>query len=134
MELTLFTDSGNLPGAAIENWTVPLDPNNTSLTLVTVNSVTNALLLAGQEYWLAMVPTDGSGTAIGWGLASTSPGIQRPQALSVPGSNVWSGGAGYLVTDFSVSGTTVPEPATFGTGALLIFLFLTARRKASKTS
>jgi hypothetical protein len=135
MELTLFTDSGNLPGAAIESWTVPLDPNDTSLTLVTVNSVTNALLLAGQQYWLAEVPTDASGTAIGWGLASAGyPGIQLPQAFGVPGSNVWSGGSENLATEFSVLGTTVPEPATFATGALLILSILAARRKASKTS
>jgi hypothetical protein len=134
MELTLFSSSGSLPGAAIESWTVPLAPNTTSLTLVNVISVTNALLLAGHQYWLGVVPTDASGTGIGWGLASAGyPGIQLPIASSAVGSNLWSGGSNNLANEFSVSGTTVPEPASLGIGALITLSMLMARRKALRS-
>jgi hypothetical protein len=112
MSLTLLDDNGNSPGTIIESWIVPLNPADTNLTLVTVNSVTNALLLAGQQYWLAEIPT-AAGTAIGWGLASAGyPGIQLPIAVgSVIGG--WSATQMNLANEFSVSGTTIPEPATF---------------------
>ena len=50
MLLTLFADSSNSPGTPIESWTVPLSPSDTSLTIVTVTSLTNMLLMAGQQY------------------------------------------------------------------------------------
>ena len=117
MSLTLLGDKGNSPGTPIESWIVPLDPAGTNLTLVTVNSITNALLLAGQQYWLAEVPT-APGTAIGWGLASSGyPGIQLP----IAGGSVtagWGTTQMNLANEFSVSGTTIPEPATFGIAAI----------------
>lgn len=137
MLLSLFTGSGNLPGTAIESWMVPLPPtaafnptngweSDTSLTLVTVNSLTHSLLLAGQQYWLAETAA-ASNTAIGWALASPGyPGIQLPQASKAAGSNVWGGGSPNLSTEFSVSGTTVPEPATFSMGAIVLLLILAA--------
>ena len=117
MLLTLLSDNGNSPGTPIESWMIPLDPADTSLTLVTVNTITNALLLAGQQYWLAEVPR-APDTAIGWGLASSGyPGIQLP--IAAGSVNVgWSATQLNLANEFSVSGTTIPEPATFGIGAV----------------
>jgi hypothetical protein len=121
MLLTLFADSSNSPGTPIESWTVPLSPSDTSLTIVTVTSLTSALLMAGQQYWLSEVPTDPVHTGIGWGLASPGyPGIQLPIAETSTGVNI--------ANEFSVSGTTVPEPATLGISALVLLSLIGCRR------
>jgi len=126
MLLTLLTDNGDAPGTPIESWTVPLSPTDTSLTIVTVNSVTNPFLVAGQQYWLSEVPTDPVGTGIGWGLASAGyPGIQLPIAESLTGVNSgWLPTSMNLANEFSVSGTTVPEPSTFGLSALVLLVMI----------
>jgi hypothetical protein len=127
MLLTLFTDSGNSPGTPIESWTVALSPSDTSLTIVTVDSITNALLLAGDQYWVSVVPTDPVLTGIGWGL--TTPGIQLPVAETESGMNIgWGPTTLNLANEFSVSGTSVPEPATFGTAALLLLSIIAGRK------
>jgi hypothetical protein len=130
MLLTLFTDSGDAPGTPIESWTVPLSPSDTSLTVITVTSVTDALLLAGHQYWLSEVPTDPVGTGIGWGLASSGyPGIELPIAESTTGMNSgWMPTSPNIANEFSVTGSAVPEPGTFGSGAL-IFISLVAWAK-----
>jgi hypothetical protein len=121
--LTLLTDDGDSPGTPIESWIVPLLPSDTSLTIVTVNSVTHELLLAGDQYWVSVVPADPVHTGIGWGL--TTPGTQLPVAQSLAGVNAgWSPAQLNLANEFSVSGTTVPEPATLGTGALAVLLMI----------
>jgi hypothetical protein len=58
--LTLLSDKGDSPGTPIESWIVPLLPSDTSLTIVTVNSITNALLLAGDQI-LGFGGSDGPG-------------------------------------------------------------------------
>jgi hypothetical protein len=126
MLLTLLGDSGNSPGAPIESWTVSLSPSDTSLTIVTVNSITQSLLLAGQQYWLSEVPTD-PGTGIGWGLASPGyPGIQLP--IAVWSGSGWGATTLNLANEFSVSGTTVPEPGTFGISALALLSIIAGLR------
>src|ERR1019366_8689049 len=67
MLLTLFTDSSDSPGPPIESWTVPVNPSDTSLTVITVNSITGALLLAGPKSGFSKVPTDQSALALGGG-------------------------------------------------------------------
>jgi hypothetical protein len=130
--LTLFTDSGNSPGTPIESWIVPLSPSDTSLTVVTVTSVTNALLVAGQQYWLSEVPADPVHTGIGWGLASSGlPGIELPIAETNTGVNSgWGPTSVNIANEFSVSGTTVPEPATLGISALAFLSMIAGRRAA----
>jgi hypothetical protein len=130
MLLTLFADSSNSPGTPIESWTVPLSPSDTSLTIVTVTSLTNMLLMAGQQYWLSEVPTDPVHTGIGWGLASPGyPGIQLPIAETSTGVNSGWGPTGLnIANEFSVSGTTVPEPATLGISALVLLSMIGFRR------
>jgi hypothetical protein len=130
MLLTLFTDSSDSPGTPVESWTVPLSPSDTSLTVITVTSVTDALLLAGHQYWLSEVPTDPVGTGIGWGLASAGyPGIELPIAESTTGTNSgWMPTSLNIANEFSVTGTTVPEPGTLGIGALLFPLMITVVR------
>jgi hypothetical protein len=137
MLLTLFTDSGDSPGNQIESWTVPLSPSDTSLTVITVTSVTNALLLAGHQYWLSEVPTNPVNTGIGWGLASAGlPGIELPIAESTTGVNSgWMPTSLNIANEFSVSGSTVPEPATFGISGLILLSMIAinaGRRKAER--
>lgn len=130
MLLTLFTDGSNSPGTPIESWTVPLSPSDTSLTIVTVTSLTNMLLMAGQQYWLSEVPTDPVHTGIGWGLASPGyPGIQLPIAETNTGVNSGWGPTGLnIANEFSVSGTAVPEPVTLGISALVLLSLIGCRR------
>ncbi len=130
MLLTLFTDSSDSPGTPIESWTVPLSPSDTSLTLVTVTSVTDALLVAGHQYWLSEVPTDPVGTGIGWGLASAGlPGIELPVTGNDTGTNSgWRPTALNIANEFSVTGTTVAEPATFGMSALIFLSMIVGVR------
>ena len=102
--LTLLTDNDDSPGTPIESWIVPLLPSDTSLTIVAVNSITNAVLLAGDQYWVSVVPTDTIDTGIGWGL--TTPGAQLPVAESLAGVNAgWLPTQANLANEFSVSGT-----------------------------
>jgi len=135
MLLSLFTNSGNSPGSLIESWTVPLPPPaDTALTLVTVTSLTNALLMAGQQYWLSEVPTDPLHTGIGWGLPAL-PGIQLPIAETTTGTNSGWGATGLnLANEFSVSGNTVPEPATLGITVLGLLSMISFRRAKSRNS
>jgi hypothetical protein len=121
MLLTLLTDSADSPGKVIEGWTVPLSPLDTSLTVVTVTSLTNTLLVAGQQYWLSEVPTDPVHTGIGWGLASSGyPGIELPLTENDTGVNSgWEATTLNIANEFSISGTAVPEPATLGIGVLV---------------
>lgn len=138
MLLTLFRDNGNSPGTSIESWIVPLNTAETTLTIVTVSSISNAVLVAGQQYWLSEVPTDPIHTGIGWGLASSGPpGIQLPIATTNTGVNTGWGPTGLnIANEFSVTGTAVPEPATFGVSTLAIFSLiagLRVKRGSSKT-
>jgi len=136
MLLTLFTDSSDSPGAPIESWTVPLSPSDTSLTIVTVTSVTDALLVAGHQYWLSEVPTDPIGTGIGWGLASAGPpGIELPVTENDTGTNSGWGPTGLnIANEFSVTGTSVPEPATFGITALAFLSMIAGVRAKTRNS
>jgi hypothetical protein len=138
MLLTLLTDSGDSPDIPIESWTVPLNPTDTepNLAIVTVTSGSQALLLAGEQYWLSVVPTDPVGTSIGWGLASAGPpGIQLPIAAGVTGVNSgWLPTEENLANEFSVSGTQTPEPATFGITALALAAMITGLRSTWRRS
>jgi hypothetical protein len=136
MLLTLFTDSSDSPGPPIESWTVPVNPSDTSLTVIMVTSITGALLLAGHQYWLSEVPTDPVGTGIGWGLASPGyPGIELPIAESTTGMNSgWMPTSLNIANEFSVTGTTVPEPGTFGAGAIVFLSMIAGARAKSKRS
>jgi hypothetical protein len=127
MLLTLFTDSSDSPGTAIESWTVPLSPSDTSLTIITVSSTIHSLLQAGQQYWLSEVPTDPVHTGIGWGLAS--PGIELPTAETNTGVNSgWGPTQPNLANEFNVTGATVPEPATLGINALILLAIIAGLR------
>jgi uncharacterized protein (TIGR03437 family) len=107
MLLTLLTDNNDSPGTPIESWTVPLSPSDLSLTLVTVTSVSNSMLLAGRQYWVSLVPTDPIHTGIGWGL--TTPGTELPVARSNTGVNSgWAPAQLNLANEFSVSGNATP--------------------------
>src|ERR1039457_5360735 len=93
-------------------------------------SLTNALLVAGHQYWLSEVPTDPIHTGIGWGLASPGyPGIQLPIAETSTGVNSGWGPTGLnIANEFSGSGTTVPEPAALGMSALVLLSLIGCRR------
>ena len=129
MLLSLLSDNNNSPGSLLENWTVPLSPSDTTLTIVTVDSALHPSLLAGHQYWLSEVPTDPIHTGIGWGLASSAPpGIQLPIAESTTGTNSgWLPTTPTIANEFSVTGA-VPEPATLFLIAVGLLSVVTIRR------
>jgi len=133
MLLTLFSDNNDSPGAPMESWNVPLDPSDTILTIITVDSITNPLLVAGSQYWISVVPTDPVHTGIGWGL--TTPGTELPMAENNTGLNSgWGPSQLNLANEFSVSGISVPEPATFWIVPLLLIpLLLRSRLSATRS-
>ena len=137
MYISILDDNGNSPGTELERWAFRLDYDATTLTVVTMTSNRNPMLLAGRQYWLALDPSDLSGTAIGWGLASSGyPGIQLPIAVRY-GYDDWDPTQLNLANEFSVSGTTVPEPTNFRLSALSLLaatgaLGIVRRRSAEK--
>lgn len=108
MLLTILNDNNNSPGMAIETWMVPFSPAETNLTLITVTSVTHAMLNGGQNYWISVVPTDPSTTGIGWGLVAPSPNSpELPMATTGLGINSgWGPTHTSFANEFSVTGTT----------------------------
>ncbi len=112
MLLTILNDNNSSPGAPIESWTVPFSPAETNLTLITVTSVTHAVLNGGQLYWISVVPADPTATGIGWGLVAASPNSpELPIATSNLGINSgWGPTHTNFANEFSVTGTTVPPP------------------------
>lgn len=118
MLLTILRDNNRSPGTPIESWTVPFSPAETDLTLITVTSVTHAMLNDTQLYWISVVPADPTTTEIGWGLVAPSP--NSPQifiATSNLGMNSgWGPTHTSYANEFSVTGTTVattPPPFIF---------------------
>jgi len=109
MLLTILSDNNNSPGTPIESWTVPFNPAETNLSLITVTSVTHAVLNGGQLYWVSVVPTDPTTTGIGWGLVAASPNSPGlPIATSALGINSgWGPTETSFANEFSVTGTTV---------------------------
>lgn len=107
-------DNGSgLPGSILESYSDVLDSNNGLLTL---NSVTDPLLQAGQKYWLCDEPNS-SGTLTGW--YENNQGLTGNDAFETTGSGgSWTwfnlGSSGSTDSVFSISVVPVPEPATVG--------------------
>ena len=118
LDLTLHSDSGGLPGAALMTWALTNLPTyGTCCILQTVTPNSPLVLSAAAQYWL--VATAGDGTVAVWDINSTGqigPLTQTFTPDSYSGVNVSSEGA------FDVQGTIVPEPTTFAlfAGSLLL--------------
>ena len=121
VDLGLYTDSGDKPGALLESWsaTVPGFPG----ILTTITSVQNPLLAAGAQYWFVIALTDAQRNKVAW--------YQNNQGVA---GGVWAGPSLDHMLEFepdspapaieldSTASAPVPEP-TSGVlvGTLLLF-------------
>jgi len=126
--VTLNSDTGGLPGAVIESWTVSNLPafattNNVIQTLNPVSTVT----LSGGLYWI-VVAAGASDTAVSWNINSLS--IFGPSfSSSFGGSFVPVGGIGLAFDVLGTPVSAVPEPSSFWLlGTMFVGLLVLWRR------
>jgi hypothetical protein len=112
-DIFLYADNAGQPGAVLESLSFDvgsfhnpaIDPAD---LIVTVNSVTNPLIVSGQNYWAGVLSDDNGNHPIVWyrGFGSD------------PGVDVFFGGSWVPETPtptapFSLEVTVTPEPATW---------------------
>jgi len=129
--LSLCSNQGGLPGAALESWTIPVSGLSGNLNPpVWAYSALNPMLSAGTQYWL-VGEANAAASAMVWFLNDT--GDEGPMATRANGGS-WVPSYG-LRGAFQVNGTAqaVPEPATvalFGLG--IVALVLRRRRRSAR--
>jgi hypothetical protein len=132
--MSLFSDSGGLPGSPIESLgtdlTAPLAPGG----IVSAMSALNPALLAGTQYWLVLTPFDNS-TQIAWEQGGSAP-VMAGFTTSTSGIGGWAPIMPTATAQFEVDGT-VPEPASvllLATALGLIAVVLNNRRRRKRRS
>jgi hypothetical protein len=121
LTIALVRDSGGQPGSVVESLTFNAGtltgfPSNAAT--VTLNSMTNPLLVSGQSYWLE-VSSDLNNT-VSWYFNNSSDATNS-QDVSIDGGASWAGGL--TPSAFQLNGTAVPEPSSIALvlGAGLLF-------------
>jgi hypothetical protein len=124
---SLYDSVDGLPGNALESFQLTLDPQAAGAPQYQLDSVTNPLLLSGQQYWFVL--SDPSPFDLEWYTAGNN--AEGVATLSDQG---WTFGDGYSQGALLVNGilveTTTPEPGTLlalGSGLVLL-----GARKAKK--
>jgi hypothetical protein len=121
VQISLNADSGGVPGAAIESWTITSLPAfGTCCAIETVTPVGTVPLVSGQQYWIVAAPILNSFDA--WNLNSTG----ATGTVAFHGSG-WFAVPGEPDPAYDVLGNpvsaVVPEPMTMvlgGTGLLAL--------------
>jgi hypothetical protein len=91
LDAWLRSDSGNYPGALIEQYSFAV-PAGWDDLMLSVDSASHPLLTAGEQYWLIVAPPDIVSEAFGWYRNSPIPGVMNGQGQSTAGPwNVWAG-------------------------------------------
>ena len=136
--VSLWTDSGGLPGSQLGSWAVSGQPvfGSDSDTLTTINGIAGVNLAAGVSYFLIVDPGS-SNTWDAWYLDNT--GTNGLLLQSSDGDATWSSYPNSTLGAFDILGTpgtpvSVPEPGSLVIiGAGLIGLAgLRRRRKGSR--
>jgi hypothetical protein len=110
--VSLDNNTGGLPGAAIERFTIANvtlgtlgSSNNTPVVLT---SVFQPILTANTPYWITV--TGDSGNVVDWNLNITGDG--SPEVYSADGGATW-GSFGFTPNAYQVNGNVaVPEPSS----------------------
>ena len=121
-KISLNSDSGGLPGAALMTWDNLASPYNfgSCCELLTISGITGLNLTTGTNYWLVVAPESSSSTL--WGAWNFSNSTNGNQAVSSDGGVTWSNGGFTNQGAFDVLGGptgTTPEPTSlllFGSG------------------
>ena len=120
----IMNDAGGVPGSIIESFSLTnLPPPG---PLVTITSLLDPLVLAGQPYWF--VATGGGATYALWTLNlfqgdSSDGGATQVTLGGVP--HAWTAGSGTRTGALQVSGNAAPEPssiAMLACAALVCFI------------
>ena len=112
LEAFLYSDASDAPGSILESFTLTsLPTSGFPFPLLTVNSVLDPMVTAGQRYWIAV--TGGPATFGLWSLnlfqgnaADGGASMTIVNGISGP----WVVGSGERTGALEVLGTVVPEP------------------------
>jgi hypothetical protein len=102
MTLRLYQGSGDVPGSLLESWHL-VNVLGSTPSIVTVDSVKNPKLVAGQQYWITATMSDLTSRAYWWGNTLGEHGVM---------TNSWNGGP------FSPGGN--PAPGDFPAFAVMV--------------
>lgn len=127
--LELAADSGGLPGAVLEEYSISLPAPSGLSSPTTVLSTVHTALFAGTQYWAVLAADPGNPDGKGEWYANplgTSGGAQYE-------SGSWSLSGGIAGPLLEVDGSTAPEPSTvamLGMGMAGLFWVRKHRRNA----
>ncbi len=122
--ISLWTDSGNLPGASI--WSGTVKPRFVSEVLSVSSNSGTVELIAGQTYWISARADDGTGTYLWYG---NSQGASGRFTFDGQGGTNWNPPNSFAQQAFRVNVSNVPEPASLPLIALACGAFFRRNRK-----
>lgn len=128
--VSLWTDSGGLPGVQLGAWNVTAGESfGNCCGVVTITGISGVNLTAGQSYFMLVVAGDATTYNV-WNW--NNQGATGLQVHSQDGGSTWNvGGSGVTLGAFDlISAATVPEPATMTlVGAGLLGLMALRRKR-----
>ena len=132
--ISLTSDSGDSPGAAIESFiftSFTLGATGLNNAPIIATSVLKPLLTSGTQYWITVASSIAYSSTWNW----NSTGDTADQAISVDGGASWFSPSGLTPGAFEVDSAataTTPEPGTsllLGAGLLGVGLFFRSRSR-----
>lgn len=130
--VSLWTDSGGLPGTSLGSWNVTVtEPfGDYSGAVVTIPGLAGPSLTADETYILAVIADPTTTNDLGWYY--NNQGLSGPFVYSTDGGSTWGATSGPL-SAFDILGgpASAPEPTTVALlGAGLLCLLARARKRA----
>jgi hypothetical protein len=118
MTVGLYTDAGGVPGSRLESWSLVnvLPPTQ---SIVTLTSVVNPTLMAGQRYWITAAMANPTSVGVWW-INAIGDGLQGFASSSLngapftPGANTVFGFHAFAVAGIGSSSSVPPAPTFFG--------------------
>ena len=125
----LSPDASGQPGAPLKTWTTAFP--NSNAAIVSLPSVSSALLQAGATYWLTASP-GGSDSRGFWAVNNQGINSGNMKSQGTSPSQAWTAvGTSDIAYRISGTATTAPEPGTLALLSLGLLAPLARRRRAS---